>query len=239
VAAGIPSPEACNGLDDDCDGASDEGQLVDLCGTVPPGHHAQPDVLSCSGQYTPRCVLACDPGWYDLDAQVPDGCECQPDADDLAGLGSDCNLPISLGMVSLNGVVLERTGTIVPDTDADHFVFTSSAAAVGTYPWPTPGGGYGWWICIRLDPAYKSTVGLAINGTGGTPIPICQPTHDSRGSGGGCFNNPNGQARTYNIRIDQTWPTPRSCQPVTGTDTASYRLQVKGYAAEPIWSAPW
>jgi hypothetical protein len=235
--AASPSAEICNGLDDDCNGAVDELPLPALCGTVPPGQHAQADVVSCSGQYTPHCQLTCDPGWYDLDQQVPDGCECQPDADDLAGLGNDCNNPINLGALLPNGVVLEHTGTIVPDTDADHFVFTSSAAGAGTYPWPNSPGEYGWWICVRLDPAYKSTVGLGMNGTGGTPIPICSATNNS--GGGGCFNNPNGQVRTYNIRIDQTWPRAQSCQPVSGKDTAYYRLQVKGYKTEPVYPYPW
>jgi hypothetical protein len=236
--AGIPSAETCNGIDDDCDGATDEGDLVDLCGTVPAGNHAQPDVLSCSGKYTPRCVLACDAGWYDMDAAVSNGCECQPDADDLAGRGNDCNAPISLGTL-LPGQVLEHTGTIVPDTDADHFVFTASPDAVGTYVWPTPGGGYGWWICIRLDPAYQSRVGMKVNGTGGTPIPICEPTNDSWGSGMTCMNNPNNQVRTYNIKLDRYWSAPMSCKQETGKETAFYRLQVKGYATEPVYPYPW
>ncbi|MFO8072772.1 MAG: MopE-related protein [Polyangia bacterium] len=96
VCAGQVQPEAaetCNGLDDDCDGSSDEG----LLGTL---EH-------CTGCYEPcefdhasaQCVeqecqvLACDFGWVNLDPEVP-GCEyeCTPNGSEICdGLDNDCD----------------------------------------------------------------------------------------------------------------------------------------------------
>jgi hypothetical protein len=100
--APAPAPEACNGLDDDCDGDTDEdfldagGRVVhpDHCGscgarcagTVP---HGETHCVLVDG--APACVLAsCAPGWY----PVAGGCApaldrlCQPCQGD-----GDCGAP--------------------------------------------------------------------------------------------------------------------------------------------------
>ena len=56
--------ESCNGADDDCDGAVDEGAA--LC---PPGPHA---VGVCQGG---ACLRACEPRWFDEDQNLANGCE--------------------------------------------------------------------------------------------------------------------------------------------------------------------
>ena len=61
----VPRPEHCNGVDDDCDGRTDEDPDL-LCGDVP---FASP---RCDDG---ACVVACDLGYVDLNADRQDGCE--------------------------------------------------------------------------------------------------------------------------------------------------------------------
>jgi len=74
----VPSPEECNGEDDDCDGSADEdfdfdsdprhcGSCNNACPSDPA--HASP---SCSGG---ECRLACDAGFDDCDGDLENGCE--------------------------------------------------------------------------------------------------------------------------------------------------------------------
>jgi hypothetical protein len=78
---GSPSPEVCNGIDDNCNGQVDDG---DICPPISHGNY------SCSGG---NCVLAfCDAGWADCNKDPADGCET-----DLSGslncgaCGNDCS----------------------------------------------------------------------------------------------------------------------------------------------------
>ncbi len=53
-------------------------------------------------------VLACGPGYYDIDAQCNDGCECQ-----TKGTSASCNAPTSLGTLAV-GQMITYTGNLVP-----------------------------------------------------------------------------------------------------------------------------
>jgi hypothetical protein len=78
-----PSPEVCNGKDDDCDGAADEQLGTVSCGT---GGCAV-TVSGCDGGTPVECVpLApgvetCDGKDDDCDGTVDDGCECTSGAE--------------------------------------------------------------------------------------------------------------------------------------------------------------
>ncbi|MEZ4466566.1 MAG: MopE-related protein [bacterium] len=84
IAPGDPEVEACNLLDDDCDGATDEdfdtasdpancGECGRLC--------ALPDATA--GCEAGECVVdACAPGFADVDQVPANGCECRPGAVD-------------------------------------------------------------------------------------------------------------------------------------------------------------
>jgi len=59
--------EVCDGLDNDCDLQSDEGEASDSCGTVPHGK---------AGCLSGKCIiLSCDPPFCDKNEALADGCE--------------------------------------------------------------------------------------------------------------------------------------------------------------------
>ena len=76
---GSASAEGCNGLDDNCDGTTDERDPA-------PGF----DFFDCAlpNTATHTCaeatcgILTCTPPWQDGDGRVETGCECRPDAVD-------------------------------------------------------------------------------------------------------------------------------------------------------------
>ncbi len=113
--AGMPVPETCNGLDDDCNLATDEAPLADMCGTPPNG------TVACAG----ACVMtSCTSGWYDYNATASDGCECtsQDARPDLCG-GAD-----NLGDLPDSGSTLTVTANLVPTGDEDWVTFTATDA---------------------------------------------------------------------------------------------------------------
>lgn len=66
-----PTPEVCNGLDDDCDGAEDD---MASCGTVA---HASRTACEMGA-----CVAACHPGYDDCNGDFDDGCEAELASDE-------------------------------------------------------------------------------------------------------------------------------------------------------------
>ncbi len=78
--------EKCDGLDNDCDGQTDDGDPVFLCPGV---SHAA--AIECSDS---RCSYACDAGYANANGEWSDGCECRPtrQGDEWCdGLDNDCD----------------------------------------------------------------------------------------------------------------------------------------------------
>ena len=93
-----PPFEICDTVDNDCDGFTDEGfdifSDVDHCGgcgqrCAPPNALAICNAGACD-------IGGCDEGWFDSDAEIPNGCEirCTPSADGFEicdGADNDCD----------------------------------------------------------------------------------------------------------------------------------------------------
>ncbi len=112
--ATTPSPEVCNGLDDDCNGVVDD---------LP---HA---TCSCSGG---TCTMVCAPGYTNYPAGLPqsDGCPCVVDAFQSTDGGS-CGTPHAVAAVADVGGTASRTisGTLSSDTEVDWFALTFTDTA--------------------------------------------------------------------------------------------------------------
>ena len=100
--------EICNGIDDNCNGKTDEGDVASLC-PVPPGVELHGTTV-CDKVCK---VGACDgatvdglgnyvPAWYDVNENITDGCECQADKVEAVG-GQTCNSAVDLGIVPDSG----------------------------------------------------------------------------------------------------------------------------------------
>ena len=97
--------EECDGLDNNCDGQIDEG-FVDESGTYNTPEHCgkcnrncvlldYPNAdTSCNTDLeTPTCVMACEDGFFDLNINPEDGCECEfiSDTDFPDGIDQNCD----------------------------------------------------------------------------------------------------------------------------------------------------
>ena len=121
--------EACNGKDDNCNGQTDDGDPVAMCGTVPNGSPA------CVGG---QCKIgSCSQGYYDVDGQFSNGCECQWDTYDAQG-ANDCDHAYDLGQITDADPtrIVTVNARIVPGSDVDWFkirmVDSSDGGSIGS-----------------------------------------------------------------------------------------------------------
>jgi hypothetical protein len=119
--ATTPAAEICNGKDDNCDGAKDEGDPNDLCASE--GGQPPHSTWACTAA---QCKLGgCDAGWA---AYPPgderDGCPC---ALELGEDNGNCAAATGAGTVSDTGAsFLDITGTLSSATDVDFWVFQTT-----------------------------------------------------------------------------------------------------------------
>ena len=111
AAAGAPSGETCNSVDDDCDGQTDEGYLNQGTGKYDSDMACGSCFTDCTEVYAkasaygvcdpsadPTCVMVCEAGHFDLNEVPDDGCEFMLDSngiyvsstDGAADDGQDC-----------------------------------------------------------------------------------------------------------------------------------------------------
>lgn len=103
--------EICNGIDDNCDGITDDGSSGSLCGAASNGS------FTCAG--AGGCVLGCSGAWSNLDGDNGNGCEC------FSSVGSQsCTDAVDLGWSWDNGVgELSASGNILPGEGGDWYAF--------------------------------------------------------------------------------------------------------------------
>ncbi len=132
--------EACDGLDNDCDGAIDEG-FKNAQGQYASVQHCGGCNISClalqapntvpackTGGAVPQCDYECVQGWYDVNGSPVDGCECKPVAgDDLAGDGVDSNCDGIDGDIA-EGVFVTKNGDDAAPGTLEAPMLTVSAA---------------------------------------------------------------------------------------------------------------
>ncbi len=97
--------EVCDGLDNDCNGATDDGTASDAClsGVCVDG----------------ACTTVCPSGYVDLNASATDGCEC---AVGPSSAGATCGGGANLGDLP-EGSTLTVSGQIVPGEAGDWYSF--------------------------------------------------------------------------------------------------------------------
>jgi hypothetical protein len=110
--------EVCDGKDNNCSGGVDDAPLAQMCPTDP-GATLHGTVACSSG-----CRMLCDsasgdqPGWFDNDRNVFNGCECQDDTWSQSG-GSICPAPVNLGDLADNGAFFDVQGKVADPDGGD------------------------------------------------------------------------------------------------------------------------
>jgi hypothetical protein len=159
VAPGDPVDETCNGIDDDCDETTDEGepQLVEHCGACGNACDIPGAVADCVES---TCVFVrCAEGRLDLDGDTANGCEgaCRPTdpPDEVCdGFDNDCDGVIDGPDVCQFAAITycaDRAALVGPDAycqqfgdprDADRRMWDVSQARPGEVPGAIAAGRY-------------------------------------------------------------------------------------------------
>jgi len=105
--------EKCNGVDDGCDGVTDNGDIGQMCGSVV---HGTPD---CAGG---KCVSSCNNGYFDVNGDLTDGCECTPDVNYNVTGGNPAEA-IPMGEFTDAGQGDVAIGSIMPGETGDWYKF--------------------------------------------------------------------------------------------------------------------
>ncbi len=117
----------------DCDSDTANGCETPLntttnCGACAPGGTCGPHAsASCVDTGGGVMGCPCDPGWYDENGVLADGCECQAD---LLNNGS-CDASYNVGTLTL-GQSVSVPANIVPSTESDWYTVTFTQPSVST-----------------------------------------------------------------------------------------------------------
>jgi hypothetical protein len=114
-------PEVCDGADNDCDSEADEDFMED--GMYVSDQHCSKCGENCSGSFYPNssgicltkgifptCGIECEPGWFDVNGDYLDGCECEFTGEvDDPDVNGDANCDGMEGMEA-TGVFVAKSG---------------------------------------------------------------------------------------------------------------------------------
>jgi hypothetical protein len=118
----MPGVEVCDGVDNDGDQFVDEGG-DELCGESP---NANPQCNGLGGCRIGSCV----DGWFDVNNQYGDGCECAAEETEFAS--GVCESAVMLGDFPDTNTSVMVTGNLLPVDDADWYRFRAVDTADST-----------------------------------------------------------------------------------------------------------
>ena len=111
-------PELCNGIDDNCNSDTDEGDAASMCPQVASG---EAECVDGTCQLT-----SCEPGWSDADGDPLNGCECPlGQLEQPGGVGNSCGDPQAMGTLVDAGSEALVTDNVAPATDEDWYHFNA------------------------------------------------------------------------------------------------------------------
>ncbi len=131
--------ESCDGLDNNCNGQIDEDFRDPSTGAFTGGEHCGEcfnncGVLSYPNSFgtcstdgpVPFCTIGCDDGWFNVNGELIDGCECRfvagPDVPD--GIDTDCD---GIDGSIEGGIFVSRSGSDLGDGSIDNPLKTIGA----------------------------------------------------------------------------------------------------------------
>ncbi|MCC6213905.1 MAG: hypothetical protein IT376_03490 [Polyangiaceae bacterium] len=121
--AGTPSPETCDGADNDCNGSRDDGDPAALCAAQTPVPNAS---WTCDTTLGSCVIGACTTGFINYPPSLPPsaGCPCPIEASEPAN--DACATAIDVGSVTddpASAAPLSISGRLTSDADVDWFRF--------------------------------------------------------------------------------------------------------------------
>ncbi len=106
--------ETCNNVDDDCNGNTDDGDAPKSCPKVP-GVEPACNAGTCG-------ISKCPKGYFDVDGNFANGCECQADNNFGVG-GGTCQAAVDTGSLGDGGSKVIVSGNVMPGEDGDWYKF--------------------------------------------------------------------------------------------------------------------